>query len=305
MKNDQRNYIIVGVFVIAMVAGLILWIALLSGGTGATDRYRIRYDSVLGLTAGGTQVYFNGFPIGKIESIEPTDEGAEKMFVLEVSVKRGWKIPEDSRAEITAAGLLSTNVVNIDRGASATYLEPGDVIPSREAANLMADLSETAAGFNHFLKESLKPQIEVIVADLRGTMDQINALLSKENTGRVGSILRNLEDVSQEVQGLTDGLGGTREQLDGAIQKVGTVLDQVGSLLVDVDRLIAENEDDLNASVADLHESLEALSRHTEAIATNLEAATRNMNEFSQQIREDPAVLLRGRETADAPGGAK
>ena len=102
MKNDQRNYIIVGVFVIAMIAGLILWIALLSGATGATDSYRTRYDSVLGLTAGGTQVFFNGFQIGKIESIERAEDGAEKMFVLEISIKKGWQVPEDSRAEITA-----------------------------------------------------------------------------------------------------------------------------------------------------------------------------------------------------------
>ena len=297
MKNDQKNYIVVGVFVIAMVAGLILWIALLSGATGATDSYRTRYDSVLGLTAGGTQVFFNGFQIGKIESIERAEDGAEKMFVLEISIKKGWQVPEDSRAEITAAGLLSTNVVNINRGSSTSYLEPGDEILSFEASNLMAELSDTAAGFNQFLKTTLKPQIETIVGDLQGTMDQVNVLLSTENTGRVGSILRNLEDVSQEVQGLTDGLGSTRETLDGVIGKVG-------ELITDVDQLIESNKDDLGASVTDLHESLEALSRHTEAIAINLEATTRNMNEFSQQIREDPSVILRRRESADAPGGS-
>jgi len=305
MKNDQRNYIVVGVFVVAMIAGLILWIALLSGATGATDSYRTRYDSVLGLTAGGTQVFINGFQVGKIESIVRAEDSAEKMFVLEVSIKQGWKIPDDSRAEITAAGLLSTNVVNIRRGSSTTYLEPGDEIQSLEAANLMAELSETAAGFNLFLKETLKPQIETIVGDLQETMNQVNVVLSKENTGRVSSILKNLDDVSAEVQGLTDGLGTTREDLDGTIQKVSKAIDQVGDLLADVDQLLEANKDDLSASVTDLHESLEALARHTEAIASNLEAATRNANEFSQQLREDPSVLLRRRETASEPGGSK
>jgi len=297
MKNDQRNYIVVGIFVIAMVAGLILWIAMLAGSTGSADTYVTRYDSVLGLSAGGTQVYLNGFQIGKIESIERAAEGAEKMFVLEVSVKSGWKIPEDSRAEITAAGLLSTNVLNIRRGRSKTYLEPGDEIKSVEASNLMAELSDTAAGLNQFLKETMKPQIETIVGDLRGTIDQVNALLSSENTGRVGAILRNLEDVSEEVQELTSGLGGTRAKLDGAIEKVGR-------LIADVGELIESNKEDLGASVTDLHESLEALARHIESIATNLEATTLNMNEFSRQIREDPSVILRGRESADAPGGS-
>jgi len=304
MKNDQRNYIVVGVFVVAMIAGLILWIALLSGATGATDSYRTRYDSVLGLSAGGTQVFINCFQIGKVESIERAEDGAEKLFVLEVSLRQGWKIPDDSRAEITAAGLLSTNVVNIRRGSSTTYLEPGDEIRSLEAANLMAELSDTAAGFNQFLKETLKPQIETIVGDLQETMNQVNEVLSKENTGRVSSILQNLDDVSAEVKGLTDGLGTTRENLDGTIQKVSKAIDQVSNLLADVDQLVEANKDDLSASMTDLHESLEALARHTEAIASNLEAATRNANEFSQQLREDPSVLLRRRETASEPGGS-
>ncbi|MBW2288602.1 MAG: MCE family protein [Deltaproteobacteria bacterium] len=298
MKNDQRNYVVVGVFVIAMVAGLILWIATLAGNTGSTDTYLTRYDSVLGLSAGGTQVYLNGFQIGKIESIERAEDGAEKMFLLEISVKSGWQIPDDSQAEITAAGLLSTNVLNIRRGRSKTNLEPGDEIQSLEASNLMAELTDTAAGFNRFLETTLKPQIETIVGDLKETMDQVNLLLSGENTSRVGAILRNLEDVSEEVQGLTSGLGSTREKLDGAIVKVGDLIDQV-------DQLIESNKDDLGASVTDLHESLEALSRHTEAIAINLESTMRHMNEFSQQIREDPSLILRRRESAGAPGGSK
>lgn len=298
MKDDQRNYLIVGVFVIAMIAGLVLWIAMLSGGGGATDRYWTRYDSVLGLIAGGTRVYLNGYPIGKIETIERAEDGAQKMFLLELSVRKGWQIPEDSEVEITAAGLLSTNVLNIRRGRSGTLVEPGGEIPSREARNLMADLSDTAAGFNRFLGDTVTPQIEAIVSDLRGTMNQVAEILNQKNTGRVVRILENLEDISAEVQGLTHGLGGTRERLDGAISQVQNVLDDVRSL-------IARNEADVTASVTDIHESLEALSRHTEAIAINLEVATRNMSEFSQQIREDPAVLLRGRERAAEPGTSK
>jgi phospholipid/cholesterol/gamma-HCH transport system substrate-binding protein len=41
-----------------------------------------------------------------------------------------------------------------------------------------------------------------------------------------------------------------------------------------------------------------------DAIAHNLEATTRNMNEFSQQIRENPGLIIRGRSAADEPMGA-
>ena len=41
------------------------------------------------------------------------------------------------------------------------------------------------------------------------------------------------------------------------------------------------------------------MSRHIDAIASNLEDTTRNAKEFSEQIRKDPSVILRGRNAAD------
>jgi phospholipid/cholesterol/gamma-HCH transport system substrate-binding protein len=298
MRDDRRNYIVVGVFVIAMVAGLVLWIAKISGRTGATDPYTIRYDAVLGVSS-GTQIYFDGFPIGLIDSIEASDDpGTEQLFKLDVSIQRGWQIPEDSVAEITASSLLGAVIVNIRGGDSETYLEPGDQIPSEEATNMMAVMTKAASEISDFVLETLKPQIEAIVADLEQTMGQVNSLLSPQNTGRVAKILENLENVSQDVDGLTDGLGGTRTQVDDVLAKVDRVLVQVSDL-------IAENESELSASIVALQESLEAIARHADAIASNLEMTTRNMDEFSQQIRQNPGVIVRGRSAADEPAGSK
>ena len=298
MRDDRRNYIMVGIFVIAMIAGLVLWIGKISGRTGATDPYFIRYDAVLGVSE-GTQIYFDGYPVGLIDSISPSeDPSAEKLFRLDVSIKRGWKIPVDSVAEITASSLLGAVVVNIRGGESKTYLKPGDQIPSEEAANMLAVMTKAASELSDFVIESLKPQIEGIVADLNQTMDQVNSLLSPQNTGRVATILENLEKVSDEVGGLTDGIGGTRRQIDD-------VLAQVDRLLAQVSDLIEENESDLSQSIVDLRESLDAVARHADAIATNLEMTTRNMDEFSQQIRQNPGVIVRGRSAAEEPAGTK
>jgi phospholipid/cholesterol/gamma-HCH transport system substrate-binding protein len=295
MRDDQKNYILVGVFVVAMVAGLMLWLALLSGRTGATDVYSIRYSDVLGLSAGSTRIYFGGFPVGKIETMERVDDDDPRLFQLNVSITRGWQIPQDSVAKITAGSLLASLVINIESGDSTTFLQPGDQIPSEEAANLMEVVGETAASFSDFLVQTLKPQITAIVDDLNATMNQVKALLSQENTGRVAAILANLEGVSVEVEGIAGGLDGTQDQLDD-------VLRRIDSVLVQVSELISQNEDDIGHSIDDLHESLEAVARHADAIANNLEVTTRNMDEFSQQIREDPGVLLRGREAAKEPG---
>ena len=39
MKSDRINYIIVGGFVMLMLTGIVISVAMLSGRTGATDTY--------------------------------------------------------------------------------------------------------------------------------------------------------------------------------------------------------------------------------------------------------------------------
>ena len=287
MKEHQRNYILVGIFVIAMVVGLVTWIGMVSGRAGSTHDYTIRFGSVLGLKE-GTQVYFDGYPVGLIEKIDYLSDGDPQSFRLDVAIDEKWKIPSDSQAVITASGLLSAVVININGGSpSAEALSPGDQIPSIEPVNLMEVVSETASGFSGFIGEVLQPQIESIVTNMRGTMDQVNAVLSPQNAERIGEILENLEAVSRNVDDFSTGLGGTQDRLD--------------KLLADTSALIEDNQDDINRSIIDLHEALEAMARHADAIAHNLEVTTRNMNEISQQIRENPGVLIRGRAASKDP----
>ena len=118
MGNDQRNYLIVGSFVIAMLAALVIWISLLTGRTGATDRYHVHYANVMGL-AEGSEVLFEGYPVGLIDRISAAGGGEDRRFRVDVDVRRGWPIPADSVASITASrptaisrGTMSAQLIN-------------------------------------------------------------------------------------------------------------------------------------------------------------------------------------------------
>ena len=133
MRDDKRNYIVVGAFVIMMLVALILWIGLLSGRTGATDAYYIVYDNVMGLKT-GVEILYEGFPVGHIKDITPGEREGRRAYRVDVSVKRDWPIPEDSVAEITAPGFLSAFVIDIQAGEAQTLLEPGTRSASGAAA---------------------------------------------------------------------------------------------------------------------------------------------------------------------------
>jgi phospholipid/cholesterol/gamma-HCH transport system substrate-binding protein len=299
MRDDQRNYAAVGAFVIAITAGLVVWIALLAGGTGETDDYHVHFANVMGLSS-GTQVLYQGFPVGMIEDIRPTVREGQQVFRLDVSVERGWRIPEDSVATITASGFLSAVVVNVRAGASDTLLEPGSEISSVEAPDLLAAMSSVAEDVGELIEGSLKPMLDAlgeggpeIIADLEAftaklneTLAKIDGFLSEENARRLEDTLENLESSSVSFAAVSGELEQSRLRVD--------------ELLDSVNGMVEENRRPVGQAVVDLHESLESVSRHIEAIAYHLEVTTRNMNEFSRQIRENPGVIIRGRASGDA-----
>jgi phospholipid/cholesterol/gamma-HCH transport system substrate-binding protein len=253
----------------------------------------------MGLSS-GTQVLYQGYPIGMIEDIQATVREGQQVFRLDLSLERGWRIPQDSVATIAASGLLSAVVVNVRAGASETLLEPGSEISSVEAQDLFAAMSSVAEDVGELIEESLKPilaalgeggpeiiaDLEAFTAKLNETLARIDGILSEENARRIQEILENLESTSVSFAAVSGELERTRLQVD--------------ELLDSVNGMFEENRRPVGEAVDDLHESLEVVSRHIEAIAYNLEVTTRNMNEFSRQIRENPGVIIRGR----ASGGA-
>lgn len=298
MRDDQRNYAVVGAFVIAIGVGLIAWLAVLAGHTGATDDYHTHFGNVMGLSS-GTQVLYEGFPVGMIEDIQPALKGGRQVFRLDISVRRGWRIPEDSLATITASGLLSAVVVNLKAGASETPLDPGDEIRSVESADLFAAMSSVAEEVGALIEGDLRPMLtrlgegapeiigdlEVFTAKLNETLAHLDSFLSGDNASRIEHILENLESGSASFATVSGDLEQTRRRID--------------QLLESVNALVDDNRRPLDRTVADLQQSLESVSRHIEAIAHHLEVTTRNMNEFSRQIRENPGVIIRGRASDD------
>ncbi len=297
MRDDRRSYILVGAFVVAMVAALVVWLATLSGRGFAAHEYSVVYVNVLGL-AEGTQVLYVGFPVGQITGIEPIERDGKRAFRIELGIRRDWKLPDDSVAAVAAPGLLSAVVIDIQGGSSATALEPGAELRGIEAASVFTVVSDVATELTELSEKSVKPLLEAlgkgtpeIVANvedftraLNVTLERVDALLSPGNVQKIDRILANLETTTSDFAGVASELNRTRAEID--------------QLLRTVNRLLDRNQGEIGHAISDLHDSLEAVARHIDTISSNLEQSTRNLAEFSRQIRENPGVLVRGRETA-------
>jgi phospholipid/cholesterol/gamma-HCH transport system substrate-binding protein len=278
MRDEQKNYVIAGGFVVGMLVLLVVWMSTISGKAGPTETYRIHFSNVMGLST-GTQIYYAGYPLGYIDSMEPMILDGKQKFELTIGLKDGWKIPDDSLARLGSAGLLSAVVVNIEPGTSSSYLESGDIIPSLDEEGMMSSIAGMADEMQLAIAE-LRPALKAVsdsapelVANINTSVENVSKILNDENAQNVTSIVANLEALSSDLK-------NTNKQLQ--------------DIFVDVDGLLEKNDQAVNESLENLSFTLETVADHIHAVASNLESTTHNLKDFSRQVRKNPSVLLLG-----------
>jgi len=296
MKSDRINYIIVGGFVMLMLTGIVISVAMLSGRTGATDTYYTSYEDVTGLKF-GSQVLYMGFPVGQVEEIFPELEDGTMVFRLELALTsrfKDWKVPSDSVAQMKSAGLLSAMAIDIRAGESRSWLQPDDFIPGLAATDIFAAVSDTA----NALKRLTETRLEPLLTNLDEYIDSIGQILLTEG----GATMRNLNIFSQtladrgpqlidEVVSLSASLKLTSDSLakvlsPGNADKLDSVVDNVLAASVSLSLMSAEAREDVNALLGP--KSQERIN----AMVDNFSRASANVATMSQTLDERVKEIL-------------
>jgi len=338
MRNPKINYLMVGGFVIAVVVGLVIAVALITGRTGATDDYYAVYDNVGGVNY-GTRVLYEGYPVGQVERVAPVQEDQHTRFHVEFSVIRNWPLPKDTVAEISASGLLAAVSLNLRAGRSQEMLKPGDRIEGRGSANLMASVNDLASDIRNLTESDIKPVIAKIsevltgVGQMVGTdgqamsgdLRQLVQNLSQATPGVIKDIqsfsgrlnqsadrldlllsdknLHTIEDIVENMNSATHNMNELTAQLAQTRTTIDGMVKNADSMVNDMRQVVSTNKGDVEHAISDLRQSIETVSRHIDAISENMEGASRNMNEFSREIRQNPGLLLGSKPPADAGRG--
>jgi len=300
MRNNKLNYVIVGTFVLAMLVGLIMSVVMLTGRTGSTDSYYAIYNNVTGVKF-GTQVMYEGYPIGQVDEVTPVVGAGKMSFRVDFSIIEGWRLPNDSVANIAAPGLLSAITISISAGQSADALKPGAEIDGEENADMFAVVSQVADDLRPLMKtidgtvgsfgKLLETDITEMVSDLaqrapriadniedftgkiNQSSDQLMALLTPENREKIEAMISNLDVAATNFTELSGNLDGLVKELDA---------------------LVVDNKGNIDKSMVDLRYVADSVARHIDSLNQNMEATARNMYEFSRQIRQNPGLLLGG-----------
>lgn len=323
MKNNALNYTFVGAFVLAMAAALIVAVGLLTGRTGAADLYYTSYGNVAGILR-GTKVMYEGFTVGQVEDIDPVRDDGQTRFRVHMAVRKGWTIPRDSVAVVTASGLLSAIAIDIRGGRSPDSFAPGATIPGSMAGNIFAVVANVAQQVSELSETSLKPLLEALTRNL----DAIGGPLAERAPELIGNLVamttdlaRQTPEITNNVRELTGELAATSRRVNGELLGPGNVRNleatmtnlqrasnglvlfvgelsetrrAIDQVMKTVDHTVAQNSENVGESMASLRHTLQTVSRNIDSIVYNLDGMSRNMHEFSRMVRQNPGLLLSG-----------
>lgn len=308
MSASRTNLILVGGFVLGGLLTLIVVLAVLAGRAGPTDEYFTEYVNVSGLKF-GSQVVFEGYPVGQVERILPVQQGTRTHFRVEMSVARGWKIPQDSVARPVSPGVLSPQIISIVAGKSTQSLAPGSKIKPAGGVDVLSSISSAANNFDELtdtgllpLLENLNRQVstlgEILEKDVRPMAQDLRQIVDA-TADHWPNIARQTDEASAHIAAASARVDAfmSPERIKSVDRLIGNVDQTAQSLRTateHLETLMQRGGDDLLVGLRDFRVVMTTAARYGEPTAQNLDETMRNFRDFSQQVRSNPGVLLRG-----------
>src|SRR4026208_2212886 len=133
--ETKANYLMIGGFVLGVLAFAFIFVFWMSNFAGGGKRYYIVFESsVAGLTT-GSSVGFQGLKVGEVQSFSLDPDDARKVHVL-VSVSDNTPVRQNSRASMQSLALTGGTGIQISPGTpDSPFLvaSDGDPIPTIKA----------------------------------------------------------------------------------------------------------------------------------------------------------------------------
>lgn len=338
MKNKKLNYAVLGLFVVAMIAAVVATTVALSGRSGSYDTYAALFDNVADVKF-GTQVRYEGYPVGQVEDIRPVVKDGSMAFHLVLSVREGWKIPKDSIARIGSSSILGGKTVEIHGGKSKVSLNPGAEITSAPPADMFAAMSSIAGEFGDLSRNGLRPMVDRVnglVATADDLIEKDLAQLVRALNQMAGGLQSDVPQIAKELRHFTKRLNKTLgsvqtvlsdrntkgvnnvvrnvEQMSAGFLEISKSLQgsigQINDIVARLDTMVTTNDKKVDGAINDARYIMQSLARNIDSFNHNISGTAQNMNEFSRLIRQNPGLLLGGtapeeRQIKDIPTSAR
>ncbi|MDP2806160.1 MAG: MlaD family protein [Gallionellaceae bacterium] len=223
----------------------------------------------------GIPVKFSGFKIGKLTSLA-LDEQGHVQVEIEIETKHLVLLRQDSVVSLKKEGVIGDGVLDISRGSEdKPVLVGGSKV-----------LFERANGLEQAVME-VKGRVMPII-------DDVHKILSDPD-GDVRQTLKNVRQLTAEINGLASEMRGTRQKIDQVLVSVDKNLNnEVGPLLHSLRQSAVQAE----TITTKLNQDLPGLLNKVDSSMENLRKTTETINKSVQQtVPQLPGMVGETRET--------
>jgi phospholipid/cholesterol/gamma-HCH transport system substrate-binding protein len=258
--ETKANYLMIGGFVLGVLALAFVFIFWMSNFGGGGKRYYIVFESsVAGLTT-GSSVGFNGIRVGEVQSFALDPEDARKVQVL-ISVRDDTPVRENSHATIQSMGLTGGSGVQITPGSPdspflvATADNPIPVIQADSGSGQGVFEAGSAAlnNANVFISKlnALIDQNEKSINTTMANVEQFTTMLAEKKED-IGQAITDVKDGANSFKTLSsklevslgDNMDGLTRQARDSLQEFGGFMREGRRVAVTLNRILEKLEAD-------------------------------------------------------------
>ena len=288
--ETRANYVLIGVFTVAVVVGVfgfIYWFQNI-GGTGARAYYRVVFDgSVSGLRTGAT-VLFNGIRVGEVTGLK-LDPAKPQQVVATLSVNNSVAVRKDTEIGLEFQGLTGIASVSLKGGDPKSPVVVGTVDPKAIPPVLVAppgatqDVTQAARDTLRRLDEFIAANQEAFRSAL-ANIDTVTATLAR-NSKHFDSVMSNIDQFtgalgrnSEKVDNIVAGLQNLTGGKDGKSGEINEAVRSLKQLSDNLDKRTAEITTGVNGLTRTGTRQLDSLSADAKRTLATIDRTVRNLD---------------------------
>ena len=313
MRDSQRS-LLVGLTVLASVAGVTYAITTLRGNLSAasTTDVKVDFSDAKGLVV-GSAVRLAGIHIGSVNSIELVANKAR----LTLRVENKYPLVADTQFEIVTPLIGSPPYVQFTMGTATAPISENSVMTGRDTRG-MEGIVNTADSVltkvdNVMSDKQMQEDIRVTVHNLRLASEQLPGALKQaerimENAAELSASTASLvPKIELQLTQLTKQTNGLLSDVRGAAQSGKKVADEAVGLTQELKGTVSDNRAAIRDSVAATNETVRSISKLVDDLrltltdptmtagikgsVANMEAITANTVKITQKLDETVAGL--------------
>ncbi len=267
--ETRANFVLIGVFTLAVIAGGFLFVLWFSGLTRISEHksYEVLFSgSVSGLSR-GSAVLFNGMRVGEVTQIDFVAGDPSRVQSL-IDVRGNVPIKKDTKARLELQGLTGSAVISLIGGApdAPALLGENGALPV-----IVAEPSEL---------QNILESVQSLSARAESVLGKLDKLLS-DNSAAIGDMVKNVDTFSKALSDNSAGISSALSGLSDLGRKIGPLADRLQVLSDRVDKLVAAvdpesvrhvvtNVETFTGALADNKASIDSLLTDSAALAKRL-----------------------------------